>query len=505
MMRLWRGSLSARFICCTLFSLLLAQIVAFAISWDEHGQALNKLAKGEMLGRTASLVRVLEATPPGLQPDILAASNTSQSRYWITHTAPGSALDWHAEASARLAEPVARILFPGHAVPRVAPLPNMVARGGSPSWIDVQPSAWPLARPGQFVYLDNHAAMGVAVQLADGSWLNAAVVSTTPDSFWNAQTMTALTVSALVLSVLAVLAARGIARPLRRLARSAEALGRGQQVSPLPETGPDDIRRTAEAFNRMQKRLTRFVEDRTRMLAALGHDLRTPLTTLRLRAEFVQDEELRERILATVTEIQSMAEGTLAFIREEGTAEETRTVDLSALIGSLCEDMAELGHRVTFVEPPRISYRCRPAALRRACRNLVENAVRYGECARVGVDRGADSIRIVVEDDGPGIPEEAREQVFTPFFRLENSRNRETGGIGLGLSIARTIARHHGGDVVLTKVEQGFRATIVLPAVEARQPPPLPSRPRHGSETSARKTACAAPSAVSLTAGPSGS
>ncbi|EHM01685.1 ATPase/histidine kinase/DNA gyrase B/HSP90 domain protein [Acetobacteraceae bacterium AT-5844] len=482
MKRLWRRSLAAQFLCFALVSLLLSQVAAFTISWDEHGHAMRKLAKGEMLNRSASLVRVLEATPAELQGDILAASNTSKSRYWITEATPGSATTWRSEAWSQLTEPVARVLYYGFAMPNPVQAATSAPEGGSPDWLQVPPEAWPLARPAQFLYLDDRTGMGVTVQLANGSWLNAAMASSAPENFWNSRTLTGLTISALILSILAVIAARSIARPMRSLAKAAEALGRGQHVTPLPEAGPDDIRRTVEAFNRMQERLTRFVEDRTRMLAAIGHDLRTPLTSLRLRAEFVQDDELREKILDTAAEIQSMVEATLSFVREEGTAEETRTVDLPALLGSLCEDMAELGHQVTFAEAERLGYRCRPAALRRACRNLIENAVRYGECARVSVERYPHQVRIVVEDDGPGIPWQERERAFAPFYRLENSRNRETGGVGLGLSIARTIARHHGGDVMLTSSERGFRAIIVLPALDMPEGQPPLARMEAGSE-----------------------
>ncbi|WP_225672479.1 ATP-binding protein [Bradyrhizobium hereditatis] len=341
----------------------------------------------------------------------------------------------------------------------------------SSQWIDLKPEAWPLSRPAKFLYLDDTTGMGLAVQLANGAWLNTAFAKPAQDGFWTSKSTLALGLSALSLSIIAVFAARGIARPLRRLAVAAEALGRGQEIVPLPETGPDDIRRTAEAFNRMQARLHRFVDDRTKMLAAIGHDLRTPLTSLRLRAEFVRDEEVREKMLSTITEIQTMTEATLAFARQDSTVENTRAVDLTALVESLCDDLAELGHDVSFSNGQKIGYSCRPDALRRACRNLVENAIRYGERARVSVERRADTIEIIVSDDGPGIPDNAREQVFTPFFRMENSRNRETGGVGLGLSIARSIVRHHGGDIVLTNKPKGLHAVISLPAQEGAPPP----------------------------------
>ncbi|WP_051334268.1 HAMP domain-containing sensor histidine kinase [Bradyrhizobium sp. Ai1a-2] len=467
MMGLWKRSLAARFICFTLLSLVLSQAVVFFISWDEHGQAIRKAAKGEIFSRCASLARVLEATPPALQTDILNASNTSSARYWISTSGLKDAPAWREEAWERLAQPLPRVSFPGHSAPEVkldfARNTASSSSATSSQWIDLKPEAWPLSRPAKFLYLDDATGMGLAVQLADGAWLNTAFAKPAQDGFWTSQSTVTLGLSALLLSIIAVFAARGIAQPLRRLAEAAEALGRGQEIVPLPETGPDDIRRTAEAFNRMQARLHRFVDDRTRMLAAIGHDLRTPLTSLRLRAEFVPDQEVREKMLSTISEIQTMTEATLAFAREDATAEATRTVDLSALVESLCDDLAELGYDVSFSEGAKISYSCRPDALRRACRNLVENAVRYGERARVAVERRADGIEIIVSDDGPGIPDSAKEQVFTPFFRMENSRNRETGGVGLGLSIARTIVRHHGGDITLINEQKGLRAAISLP------------------------------------------
>lgn len=474
MMSLWTRSLAARFICFTLLSLVLSQAIAFFISWDEHGQSIRKAAKGEILSRCASLARVLEATPQSLQIDILNASNTSSARYWISTDGLKDAVEWREDAWERLAQPLPRVSFPGH-VPEVrSDFTRNTAKSSSATsshWVDLKPEAWPLSRPAKFLYLDDTTGMGLAVQLANGTWLNTAFAKPAQDGFWTSKSSLALGLSALSLSIIAVFAARGIAQPLRRLAVAADALGRGQEIVPLPETGPDDIRRTAEAFNRMQARLHRFVDDRTKMLAAIGHDLRTPLTSLRLRAEFVRDEDIREKMLSTLSEIQTMTEATLAFAREDATAENTRSVELSALVESLCHDLAELGHDVSFSNGQKIGYSCRPDALRRACRNLIENAIRYGERARVSLGRRADNIEIIVSDDGPGIPDSAREQVFTPFFRIENSRNRETGGVGLGLSIARTIVRHHGGDIVLTNGPKGLYAVISLPAQEGAPPP----------------------------------
>ena len=476
MRRWWTHSLAAQFIGLMLLALALSQGIGFLISWDERGQALKAAAKSEFFSRTASLARLLEATPPALQDDILSASGTSYSRFWVSPDGPEDAMAWRREAWTQLAKPLPSLTPWGPKVPKqnkpedrhesaqILGIGTATAAVTTP-WTDVPAHAWPLSRPAKFLYLDAAYGMGLSAQLDGGGWLNSAYAKPTGNSFWTNQAVVSVAVTAVVLSVFGIIVARGIARPMRRLAVAAEALGRGESVAPLPEAGPDDIRNTAEAFNRMQERLQRFVEDRTRMLAAIGHDLRTPLTTLRLRAEFVADAEEREKMLATIAEVQKMTEATLAFAREESTAEGTRTVDLPALVESLCDDLAELGRDVTFQEGPKISYRCRPDALRRAVRNLVENAVRYGERARVHVARSGDGVEIVIEDDGPGIPDDAAEQVFAPFFRIENSRNPETGGVGLGLSIARTIVRHHGGDIVLANQARGLRATISLPRV----------------------------------------
>lgn len=485
MIRLWNRNLTARFVAIMLLALALSQGISFLLFMDERGQALYKAAKSEFLSRSASVAQVLESTPPGSQGDILRASGTGYSRFWISDEFPSDASRWRQEAKLRLAEPlptVASLANPAaEERPTVATASAAVVPGTEaatlPPWTDMPAYAWPMSRPAKFLYLDHTNGMGLAVQLKDGSWLNTAFAKKMVNGLWTTQSIISLAVTAVILSICAAFIARGMTRPMRRLAVASEALGRGETVAPLPESGPDDVRHTAVAFNLMQARLQRFVEDRTRMLAAIGHDLRTPITSLRLRAEFVTDDETREKMLSTLDELRSMTEATLAFSRDEATQETTRNVDLTALVGSLCDDLVELGYDISCFDEPKISYRCRADGLRRAVRNLVENAVRYGERARVTVRSRPSAIEIIVEDDGPGIPEDAIERVFAPFFRIENSRNRETGGIGLGLSIARNIVRHHGGDIALTNTGKGLRVTISLP--HAAAPAELKSTTRH--------------------------
>lgn len=479
-MLLWRRSLAARFLLLVLFALALSQAITFLVSWDERGQALHAAAKGEFVSRTSSLALLLDTTPPSLRPDILDVSGTAYTRFWASRDGPGDPLAWQKEAFAELSKPLPGI------VGKYAAYMNGQASTGvetadasvRPRMLDLSANGGPFSRPAKFLYLDAAPnGMGLSVRLGDGTWLNAAYAKAMPNAFWTSQSAISLALTAVILSAIAIFGARAIARPLRRLANAAELFGRGEAVPRLPESGPDDIRQTAEAFNRMQERLQRFVEDRTRMLAAISHDLRTPLTSLRLRAEFVQDHDLQEKMLKTIEEIQTMTEAALAYAREDATVEATRTVDLWALVGSLCDDLAELGQNVTVRDGPKVLYRCRPDSLRRAIRNLVENAVRYGERATVSVDRTVDNLEIVVEDAGPGIPPADMERVFAPFYRLEQSRNRDTGGVGLGLSIARAIARHHGGDIVLENRSKGFRAIIRLPLIDMpRQVGPAPAQ-----------------------------
>lgn len=470
MMRIWKRSLATQFICLMLFALLLSQAISFFISWDERGQAVRDAYRGEFLNRAEAVARLLETTPPGLEDDITGANNTLNTRYWVTAEGPAAdPVAWRQTAWQHLTQPFSSsdsAIFVAKALKTDLRHDKTGAKAVAASpWMDVPAGEWNSPRPAKFIRLDNYYGVGLAVQLNHGAWLNTAFAKPAMGGFWTSQSVLTLLVTALILSAIMILATRRITRPMRRMAIAAEALGRGEAMTPLPETGPEDIRNTAEAFNRMQDRLQRFVADRTRMLAAIGHDLRTPITTLRLRAEFVTDSETREKMLATIDEMQKMTEATLSFAREEAAAEETRAIDLSALVQSLSDDLADLGHDVTFTNGHKIPYRCRADALRRAIRNLIENAVRYGQRARVTMVRGEDGIDIIIDDDGPGIPAHLAEQVFVPFFRLEDSRNRETGGVGLGLSIARSIVRNHGGDIRLVNSATGLSAIITLPAI----------------------------------------
>lgn len=266
------------------------------------------------------------------------------------------------------------------------------------------------------------------------------------------------------IAILALLAMRWAVQPLRRLAKAADALGRDLGGPSLPENGPLEVRQAAHAFNTMQRRLASYLDDRLRILAAVSHDLKTPITRLKLRAEMLQDDGQRDKFLRDLDDMETMLGATLDFLRGESRQETSVPLDINALLSTLQDDMMSIGEEVEIRGEALHPFQGRPQALKRCLANLLENAVRYGGNCRVQVEDGPRELAIRIDDDGPGIPEERLEQMFEPFRRGEDSRNKETGGVGLGLAIARNLARAHGGDVTLeNRPEGGLRASVRLP------------------------------------------
>jgi signal transduction histidine kinase len=280
---------------------------------------------------------------------------------------------------------------------------------------------------------------------------------------WHAEVIIASVVGILMTSAAAAFVARRVARPLSQLAASASAAARGGAASRVPEEGPDDVQRAARAFNAMTDQVRRTLESQRQLLSAVGHDLRTPITAMRINSEFIEDEELRERIQKNLEELQELTEAVLSAARGAG-GEPMRKIDLAALIDSLCTDLEELGKPVSWEARDAAPVNCRPNEIRRAVRNLIENAVAYGNKAEVRLDATNGRYDVIVEDEGPGIPEADRQRVFEPFVRLEASRSTETGGSGLGLTLVKAIAEGHGGAIAFeNKPERGLRARLSLP------------------------------------------
>jgi len=275
-----------------------------------------------------------------------------------------------------------------------------------------------------------------------------------------------LRISILLVSILAVslVGAARLARPIAAFAQAALRFGADPNARPISLQGPRELRQAIAAFNTMQSQIQNFVAGQAAMFAAISHDLRTPLTRIRLRGEFIEDRDQQMRLFRDVDEMQSMVESVLIFLRDNAAEEKTTRLDLAELLRSITDDYADISIEVTYTGPRHLAFPGRPIGLRRAFGNLVDNAVKYGVRPSIELQQRGNDVTVTITDQGPGIPETALGDVFTPFQRLERSRNRNTGGMGLGLASARAGFRAHGGDVTLSNAESGgLRATVILP------------------------------------------
>lgn len=305
--------------------------------------------------------------------------------------------------------------------------------------------------------------LDMAIELKSGVWLNV-VTSPPAEAAFTWPLILAGGSAAILVALAAIWAAGRLARPIAGLAGAAERFGRGDDMASAPEQGPTDIKRAAAAFNTMAQRLRKTLADQRTLLSAIGHDLRTPISSLRIRTEMVKDPELQQKMTATLDDMQRLTEAALAAARGGDTGEPSQTLDLPSLVQSVCDDLSDTGAPVSQGVLEAAHVQGRASEIKRALRNLIENAVRYGTKAEVSVRAGGPWAEIQIDDEGPGIPAEAMGRVFDPFVRLEESRSTDTGGNGLGLTIARAIALRHGGDLILANRERtGLRATLKLP------------------------------------------
>jgi signal transduction histidine kinase len=443
--RVWPRSLAARTAVVLLLGLTLVQVAGLVI----HGLDridMQRLAQGrDVAERVVGTYRSFVATPPERRPALLASLRaTPRLTVELADAAP-------ANAQAELTGDLFRLL-------RVN--------------VNLVPLGLPDQRWREVVFTGGPAIQWITVgfRLPEGKWLHV-TVPVEPARPWHSPNfLIAFVLMSLLAALLTIWAVRRLTAPVATLAAAAQSLGRDVNAPPLPETGPLELAGAAAAFNTMAGRIRRFVADRTELLTAIGHDLRTPITRLKLRAEFMPDEEQRTKMLADLAELEAMVSATLAFGRASRTDEPTVALDLAELLRTVLDEARdtwpEVEDRLVYEGPAHLTVRARSLALKRALTNLVTNAVKYGGSARARLTPPIDGlIRIEIEDDGPGVPPGELDRVFEPFHRTEPSRNRETGGVGLGLPIARNILRAGGGDVTLAnRPESGARATVTLPA-----------------------------------------
>jgi signal transduction histidine kinase len=455
-LRRWQASLAGRLVVLLLGALAAAQAVLFLALRTQQDLIVADMAHSQALAKTVTLARLLTTFPPQDAERLEAAFNSRMTCVNVANQpTPARAMT---TPERQLAALVAKLL---HGVAAGTPQVEIDASPGKSQ--PCGPDARAFAPGGAGADLKPFAAVTMIVPLDDQREITVKTAIEKPETFSRVSAVSFF-LSALTVGGVAIVVARLQTRSLRALAEASERLGRGEMVAPLSTGGPPEVAAAARAFNTMQERLSEYFSDRLRLLGGIGHDLRTPLTTLRLKAEFIDDEAVRDDIVATIDEMTGITEATLAFIRAEATTEASQKVDLPDLVDDVAKEFLLADERVAVAPSPAFAFVCRPVALRRALRNLIENAVRYGGGAWVSVARDTAGVTIAVEDDGPGVPEHLIEEAFKPFVRLETSRNIETGGLGLGLCIARNLVKAHGGALTLANRPQGGAiASIRLP------------------------------------------
>jgi signal transduction histidine kinase len=433
----WPKDLSARIGLTTLAALIFTQILFLALFGAERGLSHVEEQRAEIIRQGERLVGLLPTIPEPARMDVLSAAGSDRLVFRLSDAPIVAAVTSDGDARMELG----------------------ARRSSSFDHRDDGPMTALARRIGLIP-----ATLRLSLPTSDGQWLNIEASLERPGAFLPPRLLLGAILSALaVWIVMRVLVAR-ITLPLRQLADTANALDLDRGPPERIETGPSEVKVLAKALHSLHARLVNAVRERTRILAALGHDLRSPITALRLQAEFVDEDQLRERIARILDEMQEMTETTLAYARGLSEAGDKRLSDPFALVARLAEELNTTASPVTLGRMSVVTMPLRELPVRRAIRNLIENGQRYGGKVHISGELNGSIARIHIDDDGPGIPLDDLQRVFNPFERLEASRSRDTGGHGLGLTIARDILRGQGGDVELTnRAEGGLRATVTLP------------------------------------------
>ena len=440
------GSIANRMFIILLAGIVAAAVVTTILANREREGALAEVRLGHSIERIEQLVRALDAADITLRPAILQIAG----RFGMAVSLVPATTN---------VNPPAESAFTRRLQSRLGAQRQIIALPAESCAVPLQRSDRP----------HNLTCEALLVRLADGAMLQIQLHAPGPFSGPHARppigpTLPYLALFFLLIAALTYGVARMTARPIRRLADAAGALGSDLDRAPLSEAGPTEIRQAASAFNAMQARIRRQIQHRTHMLAAITHDLQTPLTRLRLRLEKVTDEELRTKLIDDLGQMQAMVAEGLDLARSMDSPEPLQRLDINSLVDSVCADASDTGQDVSMTGLAGVYVMAQPNALRRCLTNLLDNAIKYGKQARVQMAVEHAQLEIRILDAGPGLPPDQLETVFDPFFRLETSRSRTTGGTGLGLTIARNIAQNHAGTVVLRNHPAGgLEAVLRLP------------------------------------------
>ena len=445
------SSLFARMALILFAGLLAAQLGSIWLQWRERATVVSQARGLNFTDRVADAVRALETGDPAQRARSLATLQSSGLHVTLIDADQVSPNQPRGQIQAMLA---ARLGAEREI--------RSVGGGGGGGGIGGGGNGMQRSGPGA---MPQRGMRNFDVRLNDDQWVRISAVheSDTPPAL-PAELITNLLLTLIIVSAVVMIAVRQATKPLKHLATAADTLGHNLDAPPLAEEGPTETRRAARAFNRMQSRIKRLVDERARALAAVSHDLRTPLTRLRLRAELVDDEQLRDQMAADLNAMSAMIDATLDYLRGLQDSEVARPIDMNALLQSLAEDAEVLGRKIGVEGTATCPYTGHLTALRRALQNLIDNAIKYGHGALIRIEDDGATLRLIVEDDGPGIPPAELDRVTEPFYRPDASRSRETRGVGLGLSIVKDVALMHGGEILLAnRTQGGLCATLVLP------------------------------------------
>jgi signal transduction histidine kinase len=450
-MRLFPRSLFGRIVLILAGGFLAIQLITTAIAISDRNALVFRAGANQAATRVGDVVRTMTAANPAERTRIMRAISNETLK--VTYGKPAgsdAAAGEESELMTTARDALALALPPGIAFRVIAARP-----------VYLNPDSWYARefgeRPGVRMY--------ATVLLNDGVWITVESIDPARATQWVIRMFRNLAIVDGVMVILCFFAVRLVTRPLSVLASAAEDLGRNIDRPPLPELGANELVRASRALNVMQDRLKRYVDTRMKVLAAMSHDLKTPITRMRLRAEMLDDAHIKAKFIKDLDELQQMVGSTLDYMRglAEG-GEAVQPIDVTALISSLKEDAEEAGHTITISGEARSPVMGRAQALKRCLQNLIDNALAYGRRVDITLRDEGGALNIAISDNGPGIPEDDIEKVFEPFYRVEGSRNRNTGGSGLGLSIARNIAQAHGGSVRLRNLARGgLEATLRIP------------------------------------------
>ena len=461
---LWPKTMAARLVLLLLIGLGLSHAISLSVYNFDREEIVSLIGKAQLMERIATITGIVKNASPEDKRKIVNLVNSSNFRLGLNNTSTVK------NNNSRDAERISSTLATRNSFETRMPILTETISGEESIWkhLSGQSTEKHISFIDHFEHIVHEIQTGglirVSIKIGDKLWLNYEAPDVEATMPWSIRFVLSIAMMMIAIAIISAWAAHYLTDPLKKLSIAAEDLGRSITAKPLLENGPLEVRQSIRVFNKMQARIYRFVGDRTQMIAAIAHDLRTPLMRMQLRSELLDDNELKNKFIKDIDEMNQIVTATLSFASEDAIRKKNEQFDLVKLISDVVTDLDTIGFSIIWVPPGPISFDGNRGLLRRALSNLIENAAKYGERASVHVEATIKKIIITIDDDGPGIALENMEEVFKPFFRMESSRNRETGGTGLGLSIARSAFHSHGGDVTIrNRAEGGLRVEAYLP------------------------------------------